>query len=170
MPFIFLIVKESSEDTISLKQIFGVCFHWKSFLPILTITTIYVLCAMFLDHGRWWINPSIIVSQVLCKFLIVGFVEELVYRGFGYNALSNYMNERKANIVSNLFFVALHLPAYFIHWYCDGVFSLAAMLAQSINAFVYGSIFGVVFRKSKSIWASAIVHFWYDFAFSVFVG
>lgn len=89
-PFIFLIVREKNEETIPLKRVFEFRFHWKSFVLILMTITTYVLCEMFLVHGRWWINPSIILSQELCKYLIVGFVEELVYRGFGYNVLSNY--------------------------------------------------------------------------------
>jgi len=170
IPFLFLIVREKHEEAIPLKQIFGFHFHWKSFLLALSVSTIYALCGMFFIHGGWWINPSIIFLQEFCKFLIVGFVEELVYRGFGLNMLSKYMSERKANIISSLFFVALHLPSHFIHWYCDSTFSLTTMLTQAISVFILGLIFGIVFRKSKSIWASAIVHFWYDFAFVVFMG
>ncbi|MCM1399830.1 MAG: CPBP family intramembrane metalloprotease [Clostridium sp.] len=170
MPFLFILYKRKQEQVIPLKQLFGFHFHWNSFLLVFAISTICVLIKMFFMHGGFWINPSIIFPQELCHFFIVGFVEELVYRGYGLNALSKYMNERKANMISCLFFVALHIPAYLIHWYCDGIFSLTAMLTQVVSVFICGLLFGIVFRKSKSVWASVILHFWYDFAVVVFIG
>lgn len=170
MPFLLLIVGDKHKGTISCKQIFGFHFHWKSFLTVLVLSTIYVLCRMFFIHGGWWINPNIIFMQELSKFLVVGFAEELVYRGFGLNMLSNISNGRTANIVSGLFFAAVHVPAYFIHWYCDGTFLFTEMIIQAVTAFIWGLIFGVVFKKSRSVWASAIIHFWYDFAFILFIG
>jgi len=170
MPFLFLLVRDKPKGEISSKQILGFHFHWKSFFMVLALSTIYVLCRMFFIHGGWWINPNIIFLQELSKFLVVGFVEELVYRSFGLNMLSSISNGRTANIVSSLFFAAVHIPAHFIHWYCDGIFSLTEMIIQVITAFIWGFIFGVVFRKSKSIWASAIIHCWYDFAFVLFIG
>ncbi len=170
MPFLLLIVTGRQKGAISSKEIFGFHFHWKSFLTVFALNTIYVLCRMFFIHGGWWINPNIIFLQELSRFLVVGFVEEFIYRGFGLNMLSNFSSGRTANIVSSLFFAAVHIPAYFIHWYCDGIFLLTEMAAQVMTAFIWGLIFGVVFKKSKSIWASAIIHFWYDFSFVLFVG
>ncbi len=170
MPFLVLVVKETRKNAIPPKQVFGFHFHRKSFLAALALSTGFVLCGMYLTHGGWWTNPNIIFSQELSKFLIVGFVEELVYRGFGLTMLSQYMSGRKATVISALFFAALHIPAYFIHWYCDGIFLLTTMLTQLISAFLMGLMFGILFRKSKSVWASALVHFWYDFVFIVFIG
>lgn len=124
---------------------------------------------MFFIHGGWRINPGIIFPQELSKFLVVGFVEELVYRGYGLNLLSTFMSGRRANIISSLFFAALHIPAYLIHWYRGQAFSLGTMLTQVTGAFILGLIFGIVFRKSKSVWAPAAVHFWYDFSFVVLI-
>ena len=170
MPFLLLIVRDKHNGIISSKEIFGFHFHWKSFLMVFALSTIYVLSRMIFIHGGWWINPNIILGQELSKFLIVGFVEELVYRGFGLNMLSKFASGATANIVSSLFFAAVHIPAYFIHWYCDGMFSLTEMITQAITVFIFGLIFGMMFRKSKSIWSSAIIHFWYDFIFVLFIG
>lgn len=169
MPFLLLTLK-NKQKAISSKKLFGFHFHWKSFLTVYALITIYVLCNMFFIHGGWWINPNIIFLQELSKYLIVGFVEELVYRGFGLNMLSNFSSERTANVVSSLFFAAVHIPAYFIHWHCNSVFSLTEMITQAITAFVFGLLFGIVFRKSKSVWSSAIIHFWYDFIYVLFIG
>lgn len=170
IPFLFLIVKEKHRETIQPEQIFRFHFHWKSFLTVFVLSTTFVLGKMFFNHGGWWINPNIFFLQELSKYLIVGFVEELVYRGFGLNMLSNFSSGRTAIVVSSLFFAALHIPAYFIHWYCDGVFLLATLISQIITVFIFGLIFGVVFQKSKSIWPVAIIHFWYDFIHVLLIG
>lgn len=169
-PFLILLVKSGHKGAIPTKELFGVHFHWKSFLTVLGASTVYVLCRMFFAHGGLWINPNIIILQELTKFLTVGFVEELVYRGFGLNMLSKILSVRGAYIVSSLFFSAVHIPAYFIHWYREGVFSLTEMAVQAATAFIFGFIFGIVFRKSRSVWAGVIVHFWYDFSFVLFAG
>lgn len=170
MPFAFLIARDKHKGVISPKEVFGFHFHWTSFLTVLALSTIYVLCGMLFIHGSLWINPDFIFLQELSRFLVVGFVEELVYRGFGLNMLSNFSSEKTANIVSSLFFAAVHIPAYFIHWYYDGMFLLTEMITQVISVFILGLIFGMVFIKSKSIWPSAIIHFWYDFSFILFIG
>ncbi len=170
IPFLILIVRSKRKGSISSKEIFGFHFHWKSFLTVLALSTMFVLGNMVFNHGGWWINPNIIILQELFKYLIVGFVEELVYRGFGLNMLSGFLRERTAIVVSSLFFAAVHIPAYFIHWYCDGVFLLTELITQEISGFLFGLIFGMVFGKNKSIWSVAIIHFWYDFIYVLFVG
>ncbi len=170
IPFLLLIVSNKQKGSISSKEIFRFHFHWKSFLTVFVLSTMFVLVKMFFNHGGWWINPNIIFLQELSKYLIVGFVEELVYRGFGLNMLSSFLSERTAIVVSSSFFSAVHIPAYFIHWYCDGIFSLTELLIQVVTAFISGLIFGVVFSKSKSVWSSAIIHFWYDFIYVLFIG
>lgn len=161
-PFLLLIVRSRQKGSFSAKEIFGFHFHWKSFLTVFVLSTMLVLGRMFFIHGGWWINPDIFFLQELSKYWIVGFAEELVYRGFGLNRLSGFLRERTAIVVSSLFFAAVHIPAYFIHWYCDGVFLLTELIAQGLSAFLLGLIFGTVFRKNKSIWSVTILHFWYD--------
>lgn len=122
LPFLLLVLKEKDKGRIQPKQLFGFHFHQKSFLLALAASTLCPLCGMLFRHGGWWTNPNLPFVQALLKYFIVGFVEEMVYRGFGMNRLSESMNERRANVISSLFFAALHLPAYFIHWYCGQLF------------------------------------------------
>ncbi len=170
LPFLLSVLTQNQEGTLPPKQLFGFHFHWQSFWLSLAVSTLYILCGMFLTHGGWWIHPTLPPAREMGKLLIVGFVEELVYRGFALNRLSAFMSGRRANLVSSVFFAALHVPAYFIHWYRGAPFSGAAMLTQVISSFILGLIFGLLFQKSKSVWAPAIVHFWYDFSFVFFIG
>ncbi len=170
MPFILLVVRGKYQGLVLPKELFGFHFHWKSFLTVLALSTIYVLCAMLFTHGSLWRNPDFVLGQDLLRFSVVGFVEELVYRGFGLNMLSVSSSRRTAYVISSLFFAAVHIPAYFIRWFCGGPFLFTEMITQIITVFILGLIFGIVFVKSKSIWSSVIIHFWWDFMFVLFIG
>ncbi|GLB28582.1 hypothetical protein LAD12857_05050 [Lacrimispora amygdalina] len=170
IPFMFLIVKCDDIIPIGFKDLFSNKCHWKSIIIIFLVNTIYIMAAMYVNHGDFWVNHDIRISQLLLKFLMVCFVEEIVYRGFGMNAFLAFVSERKANLFSAIYFVLLHFPSYFIHWYLDGTFAITAMLTQAVYVLVLGLIFGYLFRKSKSILPPMIIHFWSDFASVMFIG
>ena len=69
-----------------------------SYIVVLSAIFIYVIVAMFVVHGGIWINPNEIIIGLVIKMVIVGLVEEIVYRGWGYNALKVHTTERKAII------------------------------------------------------------------------
>ncbi len=134
----------------------------------MAIIIIYNLGAMLFNHGGLWVNPNFNFLKHFPTFIMVAFVEELVYRGWGLNTLSAFLSERKANVVSNLFFVLLHLPAYFIKLYLDGTFPIVAVVTQFV--FVLGLLFGYLYRKGKSLWSPMIVHFLADFLGVMMIG
>lgn len=143
--------------------------HYKSILIAWGAITIYMAAGMFALHGGVWMNPDIRIVQVLPKYLIVGFVEEIVYRGWGMNAFSAFMNEKQANRISVLYFVLIHFPAYFIRWYQEGSFNIGGLVSQAVFALVLGLTFGYLFRKSKSILPPMLLHFWTDILSVLFV-
>lgn len=170
LPFLLLAMKYSSRLSVSFKGLFSSKIHWKSFLLLFFMITAYTVAAMYANHGGFWFHATINPAQELPKFLIVGFAEEMVYRGWGMNALASFMSVKAANICSSLYFVLLHFPSYFIHWFLDGNLALSTMLVQAVYVFVLGLIFGYIFRKSKSLLPSMFLHFWSDFASVLFVG
>ncbi len=170
LPFLLLALRHSSQLPISFKKLFSYKINWRPFLILFSVITLYTFLAMFVNHGGLWINPDMILLQELPKFLVVGFAEEMVYRGWGMNAFSSSMSERKANLWSAFYFMLLHFPSYFIHWFLDGSFALSAMLNQAVWVILLGLAFGYVFRKSKSMLPVMLVHFWSDFASVLFVG
>ena len=170
VPFIIFIFRYSAQISVNSRELFLHKIHWKSFLGFFFGITAYAIAGMILNHGGFWLNPDLNILQELPKFLIVGFVEEIVYRGWGMNAFAACMKEKKANIWASLYFVLLHFPSYFIHWYLDGTLALSAMLTQAVYVFVLGLVFGYLFRKSKSILPAAVIHFWSDFSSILFIG
>ncbi len=169
-PFLLLIVKHTPAY-----PVFTLHFRKKPFFIAVITCTAYVFAVMLVNHGGLWFNPDVFSRnhgfvQTLLKYILVGFAEETVYRGFGIVRLSEFMSRRRANVTSALFFTAVHLPAYFIRWSQSGTFDWTAMLAQAATAFVLGLAFGITFHRSKSLWPPIILHFWYDFASVLFIG
>ena len=101
---------------------------------------------------------------------LVGFVEETVFRGWGYNALSATIPERKASLLSTVFFVLLHWPAYLVRFYRFGSINYSALLSQSLATLIWGFLFCWLLRKGKTLWNPIIAHVVYDVLTGLFVG
>lgn len=78
----------------------------------------------------------------------IGFMEELIYRGFLYKALCKY-DEGLATVISCVVFGL-------IHWRGEGMVLLT--LIHMIHATTVGFLFCTVFYSGKSLWPCIITH------------
>lgn len=153
-----------------LKTIFSKPKLNRSLTLFLLFMLIYCICAMFIIHHGIWINPSVSLLGILIKFIIVGFVEEIVFRGWGYTALRQKISEKNAVILSTLVFVILHWPAYFIRLGLYHSFDFLGLISQSIVVFLLGMIFCHLLKKSNSLLNPIIAHASYDFFVTLLIG
>ncbi|WRS27673.1 CPBP family intramembrane glutamic endopeptidase [Oscillospiraceae bacterium MB08-C2-2] len=144
--------------------------HKRPFIIAAAVIILYCFAGMLFSHGGIWLNPQFNCIKDFLKLLMVAFAEELVYRGWGLNALSVFMSKRAANLVSTLFFVLLHLPAYFIKFYLIGTIPLAAMAFQCFFVFILGLLFGYLYNRGRSLWSPMVVHFLADFLSIMVIG
>ncbi|MGL5821664.1 MAG: lysostaphin resistance A-like protein, partial [Sarcina sp.] len=79
------------------------------------------------------------------------FVEEILYRGFALNGLLRKYSPKVAILISAFLFGIVHMN-----------------IPQFINAFIGAFLFGVLYFKTKSLWACVILHATNNF-FSSFV-
>ena len=126
-PAIILLQIYKKEIPTTLPRLFTNKPDKKPFIISIIGILLYHLGAMFIYHGGIWLHLEFDFFKLLLMFVSVAFVEELVYRGWGFNAFSKYLTARKANLMSTLFFVLLHLPAHFINFILTGTFPLAAV-------------------------------------------
>lgn len=101
------------------------------------------------------------------NMLLVGMNEEIWMRSFVLNGLLRKYGENnqgcwKAIIISALIFGAIHIPNIFF-------MNPVTLCVQVINAASAGVLFGVIFIRSKNIWAGIVVHALVDWC-SLFVG
>lgn len=87
--------------------------------------------------------------------------EEMVFRAWIQNAFLGKMPNKKqtilAIIISNIMFAIIHLPTYFYHNY-----SIAQMVSEGLCVFITGSVFGIMFYKSKNILVPIFAHWLCD--------
>lgn len=87
--------------------------------------------------------------------------EEIVFRGWIQNALlcprPNKKKVISAIILSNIMFVIIHLPTFF-----NSNYSIVQMLLSGLLVFIAGSVFGIIFFKSKNILVPIFAHWVWD--------
>ena len=107
-PALWLILRHGSFLRLGRETLFSWPVFNRSFAIVLAVSVLFPLIEMFVVHGGFWLNPSVNLPLEIVKFILVGFVEETVFRGWGYNALSSLGEtaaDRKAVICSTAFFI-----------------------------------------------------------------
>lgn len=129
--------------------------HMKTLLAAVPIVLVYYSLCWAVAGFKFSFEMNWL--DYLLTVIGVGIFEESVFRGWFYNAWSTIVNERCANIISALIFVFIHYP----RWFRLGN-SVGDILYGSVYVFVLGVLFGVLFRKNRSIWTPAILHSLWD--------
>ena len=94
-------------------------------------------------------------NSLLSTSILIGFVEEIPYRGFILQKFTEYYGFWVAAAISSVLFLSMHLP---------GWFSLHLLSAGTIlSVFVFGFVMALVFRFTRSLWAPIITHSTNDF-------
>jgi len=170
LPAVLLIVRYRDCLYIGKRELFSrPCFDRLLVLVLIASSAVVVL-TMLVRHKGFWLNREVNPLLETVKFMTVGCVEEIVFRGWGYNALVKAISDRKAAIISTALFVALHWPAYFIKWFRFGTFDFAALLTQSFSALLWGLVFCWLLNRGKTLWNPVIAHSVYDLMSVLLVG
>lgn len=139
----------------NLKEILTKSPHWKTLLKAIPIILGYYFICWGVAGFRFSLEMNWL--DYLLTVVGVGFFEESVFRGWFYNAWSTIVKEKYANIISATMFVFIHYPRWFQLGRTTG-----DIVYGSFYVFVLGVLFGVLFRKNRSIWTSAILHSVWD--------
>jgi membrane protease YdiL (CAAX protease family) len=104
---------------------------------------------------------SLTWNSVIGTSFLIGFIEEIPYRGFILQKFEERYGFWVAFLLSSLLFLSIHIP---------GWLSLHLLKAESaISVFIFGAVMAIVFRYGKSLWGPIIAHSLNDFiAFIVF--
>lgn len=139
----------------NLKEILTKGPHRKTLLIAIPIILFYYFVCWAV--GGFQFSFEMNRLDYLLTVVGVGIFEESVFRGWFYNAWSTIVEEKYANIISAAMFVFIHYPRWFQLERAAG-----DIVYGSIYVFVLGVLFGVLFRKNRSIWTPAILHSVWD--------
>ena len=99
-------------------------------------------------HYKWYITVFYILSMIL-----VGFLEEIIFRGFLFKAMAE-SNLKPAIIVSSITFGIGH----FVNLINGSGAKIIPNICQVVSAIAIGFLFVALFHKTKSLWAPIIAH------------
>ena len=154
---LFLWIKKNN-----LSQKYGLCQpkfsskHFLFYLPLLILISVNFWFGVKLNYS---ITESILnVLAMLC----VGFVEELIFRGFLFKAMEEN-NAKSAIVVSSITFGFGHI----INLFSSGLDNIIPNICQVFYATAVGFLFVIMFYKGGSLIACILTHSLVN-AFSVF--
>ena len=153
---IFLFVKQNG-----LMEKYGLAGWAKNSKAMLWFIPLWILSCMNLFGGFRpdYPVPGLIYAAV--SMALVGFAEELIFRGFLFKAMLKDGNVKAAVIVSSVTFGLGHIMNLFTGQ------DLIATLTQMVFAVAMGFVFTLVFYKSGSLLPGILAHSFIDVA-SVF--
>jgi uncharacterized protein len=79
--------------------------------------------------------------------------EEILFRGFFLNRLSESLRFWKSNLIAALLFMLAHWP----YWLSRNGFS-PQVIKDSVNVFLLGCLFGWLMKKTNSLWPAIGAH------------
>jgi membrane protease YdiL (CAAX protease family) len=89
-------------------------------------------------------------NSILGTSFLIGFFEEIPYRGFMFRKFSERMNIWSANLVTSLLFLSIHLPGWIaLHTFNAG---------GAASVFVIGAVLAWAVSYSGSLWSAIIAH------------
>lgn len=134
-----------------LKKKYGLCAFDASIKKYLYFLPLVLLASVNL----WWgfhLNLTVLESVLyVVSMLCVGFLEEVIFRGFLFKAISK-TNVKQAVIISSITFGLGHIVNLL-----NGR-NIAETLIQIGYAVAIGFLFTIIFYKGKSLWPCIVTH------------
>jgi uncharacterized protein len=129
---------------------------WKRGLAAGLILALADFLVTWLRTGPPHWNPlSVSWNTLINTSILVGFFEEIPFRGFILQKLQDRFPFWKATLISALLFMAIHIPGYLV--------MQTLSLYNLVYLFLFGVVMAIIFLLSKSLWSSIVAHSINDF-------
>jgi uncharacterized protein len=134
--------------------------YWKRGVLIGLAISVLNFAGMLVRFGPPHPSMSYVTwNSVLGTSILVGFIEEIPFRGFILQKFQKVFPFWIANLLSSLLFLGIHLPGW--------VMLHAFTWSNAITIFVIGALLAVIFHYSRSLWSSIVTHSLNDFLSAV---
>jgi hypothetical protein len=130
--------------------------NWKRGLLIGLGLALLILLGSLLRYGIP--HPGIPLftwNSFLSSSFLIGFIEEIPYRGFILPKFEERLGFWRATLITSVLFVGMHLP---------GWISLHLLTAYNVLfVFAFGVVMAIVYKVGKSLWGPIVAHSLNDF-------
>lgn len=134
-PLVYLKIRGNSKQGILI----GIIVSSTFIILLIVKNAITSFNSFHLDLGILWISA-----------LLVGILEEIPFRGFLLQKLSNHMKFWKANLLTTVIFILFHMPTW-INCNTD-------IIRSAVNISMVSLAIGYLFKEYKSLWIPIICH------------
>ena len=130
--------------------------NWKQGLLFGLVLSLIIFFGNLLRYGVPHPGrPLFTWNSVLSSSVLIGFIEEIPYRGFILQKFEQRGGFWMANPITSLLFLSIHLP---------GWISLHLLTANNvISVFIFGIVMAILFKYGNSLWGPIIAHSLNDF-------
>ena len=149
IPALFLHLYFCDDLFVGKKEMFSLNKRCWIFVPIMLLFTGCIIASEYIQAGTLKMNESFGIDTV---------VEGMVVRGLFLNALLSNHKKYVAVGINSLMFLLIHFPIWIQSHTLISVFTSGGF----ITILLLSCIFSFVFMKTKSLWASVFLHFWWD--------
>ncbi len=104
--------------------------------------------------GGFDFDPGFASGKWVSGVLLVGFTEEIVFRGYILQRLAARLRFGRANLVTSLLFVLIHVP----RWIRDERAIGLGLLGAALFLIAFSLLLGWVLERSDSLWACILAH------------
>jgi len=130
--------------------------HWKRGLLVGLALSVLNFLGTWARFGPPHLSAQYVTwNSIAGTSFLIGFVEEIPFRGFFLQKFDERFGFPRANAISSLLFVGIHMP---------GWISLHLLNAATVvSVFVFGVVMACILKFSKSLWACVVAHSLNDF-------
>ncbi|MCM1500580.1 MAG: CPBP family intramembrane metalloprotease, partial [Clostridium sp.] len=144
--FLYLwVAKNGLKEKYGLCKFQGECRQYLYFIPLVLLVSVNLWWGFRLQLS--WLETALSIFSMLC----VGFLEEVIFRGFLFQAICK-KNVKRAIIISGVTFGFGHIVNLL-----NGR-DIPETLLQICYATAIGILFTIIFYKGKSLWPCIITH------------
>lgn len=130
--------------------------HWRRGLLFAAAFSSLNLLASLVQHGLPHLRSGAVTwNSILSTSLLIGFIEEVPYRGLILQKLNEWFSFPLASLIASLLFLAIHLPG----WLSLHLFTIHS----AVFVFVFGLLMALLLYFSESLWAPIVSHSLNDF-------
>lgn len=109
-------------------------------------------------------NIGVIIMRIIYYLVFIGFMEELVFRGYiGTRLYGYFTNKRLSLVIVGIMFSLLHIPFHMVLIQMSLSEYLLVNWINLIYIFIFQFVFQWLYSKYNSIVAPTIFHFIWDF-------
>jgi membrane protease YdiL (CAAX protease family) len=93
---------------------------------------------------------SVTWNSILGTSFLIGFIEEIPYRGFMLQKFAERFGFWRATLITSLLFVEVHMPGWIaLHVFRPGL---------PVTIFIFAMIMALAFKYSRSLWTPIVMH------------